>query len=341
MARRRPPPLLLAAAALLLLLRPRGAGAPMLTTEAYGFEMPWERVSGSVEACCASVEDVQRDHERTDALLRSIVERPFFRIFKVNLERPCQFFPDDGTCGRESCAVAECCEEEVPAPWRSGSAPRTCSAKPQRSAAPSCGAGENDVDFTLLTSFHGFDTWDGPDVSIVQGSAPDAWAAGLPLRGGLAPLNASSSAAAAGERAERELSSRDGAMSYVNLQQNPEKYTGYVGETATRIWAAICKPRYFFIDLVIALLAAQVSLTRERYGNPDEENCFAEQDGGEHCFEQRAFYRLMSGLHTSINTHLSRHFYPNDSPNLLLWQHKVGMHPVHIPQPLPSDCTQF
>ena len=39
----------------------------------------------------------------------------------------------------------------------------------------------------------------------------------------------------------------------------------------------------------------------------------------------------MSGLHTSINTHLSRHFYPNDSPNLLLWQHKVGMHPVHTP----------
>lgn len=37
----------------------------------------------------------------------------------------------------------------------------------------------------------------------------------------------------------------------------------------------------------------------------------------------------MSGLHTSINTHLSRHFYPNDSPNLLLWQHKVGMHPVN------------
>merc|ERR1719267_493021 len=27
---------------------------------------------------------------------------------------------------------------------------------------------------------------------------------------------------------------------------------------------------------------------------------------------------------------LSRHFYPNDSPNLLLWQHKVGMHPDRI-----------
>ena len=126
MARRRLPPLLLAAAALLLLLllRPRGAGAPMLMTEAYGFEMPWERVSGSGEACCASVEDVQRDHERTDALLRSIVERPFFRIFKVNLERPCQFFPDDGTCGRESCDHGRTCPggEERPCTQKIGDA---------------------------------------------------------------------------------------------------------------------------------------------------------------------------------------------------------------------------
>ena len=38
-------------------------------------------------------------------------------------------------------------------------------------------------------------------------------------------------------------------MSYVNLQQHPEKYTGYVGETATRIWAAICI--FFFPGCVL------------------------------------------------------------------------------------------
>jgi hypothetical protein len=39
----------------------------------------------------------------------------------------------------------------------------------------------------------------------------------------------------------------------------------------------------------------------------------------------------MSGLHTSINTQLSRKFYPQDQPNLLLWQHKVSTAPHHGP----------
>jgi ERO1-like protein alpha len=279
-----PPPLLLL---LLLLLCTRVGG--LVTTDSYGFQMPWEKVTGAVADCCASVDDVQRNHSEVDRLLRLIVEKPFFRIFKVNLERPCRFFPDDGTCGRESCAVSECCEDEIPEPWRSG-APSTCAATPRRRGKGlGCLPSENDVDFTLLTSFHGFDTYDSADVSIVQN-------AGYPSAG-----NASVGSPTSTPWAPPSLSSRDVAMAYVNLQHNPERYTGYVGPTATRIWDAIY-----------------------------EENCFEEKDGGGHCFEERVFFRLMSGLHTSINTHLSRHFYPDDSPNLLLWQHKVGMHPERI-----------
>jgi ERO1-like protein alpha len=152
----------------------------------------------------------------------------------------------------------------------------------------------NDVDYSLLTSFHNFDTYDGPDVAIVQ-------SAGTTLPEFVAVNGSASSTGADNDPIPPNLDGRDGAMSYVNLQHNPERYTGYVGPTATRIWKAIY-----------------------------EENCFQEADGGGHCFEERVFFRLMSGLHTSINTHLSRHFYPNDSPNLLLWQHKVGMHPERI-----------
>lgn len=266
----------------------------LVTTESYGFRMPWETVKGTVPDCCASVDDVQRNHSEVDRLLRLIVQRPFFRIFKVNLERPCQFFPDDGMCGRESCAVSECYEDEVPEPWRT---PRTCSATPRRrprEAAMSWLSSVNDVDYSLLTSFHNFDTYDGPDVAIVQ-------SAGTTLPEFVAVNGSASSTGADNDPIPPNLDGRDGAMSYVNLQHNPERYTGYVGPTATRIWKAIY-----------------------------EENCFQEADGGGHCFEERVFFRLMSGLHTSINTHLSRHFYPNDSPNLLLWQHKVGMHPERI-----------
>ena len=285
-------------AALLLLLllavdQPTVGG--LVTTESYGFSMPWETVGGRVPDCCASVDDVQRNHSEVDRLLRLIVQRPFFRIFKVNLERPCQFFPEDGMCGRESCAVSECYEDEIPEPWRTG-LPRTCSATPRRrprEAEMGWLSSQNDVDYNLLTSFHNFDAYDGPDVSIVQGSTRSL----LPE---LAELNGGTTSTVT--HAAPKLDSRDEAMSYVNLQRNPERYTGYVGRPATRIWNAIY-----------------------------EENCFGEKDGGDHhCFEERVFFRLMSGLHTSINTHLSRHFYPNDAPNLLLWQHKVGMHPDRI-----------
>jgi ERO1-like protein alpha len=73
-------------------------------------------------------------------------------------------------------------------------------------------------------------------------------------------------------------------LEYVNLQKNKERYTGYTGYTATRIWDAVYR-----------------------------ENCFLEGDGkNTQCFEERVFHRLLSGLHASINSHLCRYFYPGD-----------------------------
>jgi ERO1-like protein alpha len=62
---------------------------------------------------------------------------------------------------------------------------------------------------------------------------------------------------------------------YINLLANPERYTGYKGEHAHRIWAAI-------YDAVDAARAAAG-------GRP----------------EARVFYRLVSGMHASITTHLT------------------------------------
>eukprot|EP01047_Picozoa_sp_COSAG01_P057105 COSAG01_NODE_6562_length_3608_cov_4.538900_1_plen_314_part_00 len=169
--------------ALCILSPPEGGGrlgsrnAPLCpalgleTTDAYGFQMPWE-LSGPVEDACVSVEDVRRGQAELGEILSELVSQPFFRIFKVssgrpsrrrrrrrwpagvpallrlwlrrtavalmalrarthtqvNLARACKFFPDDGTCGRESCAVSTCCEEEIPLPWRYGTEKDTCMA---------------------------------------------------------------------------------------------------------------------------------------------------------------------------------------------------------------------
>lgn len=74
---------------------------------------------------------------------------------------------------------------------------------------------------------------------------------------------------------------------YVDLLVNPERFTGYSGETAHRIWRAIY-----------------------------EENCFVSKSHSpfsqDLCYEERLFYEAISGLHSSINIHLCAE-YPSHS----------------------------
>ena len=66
---------------------------------------------------------------------------------------------------------------------------------------------------------------------------------------------------------------------YVNLQLNPERWTGYNG---SHIWNAIY-----------------------------HENCFAKMGGlQEMCYEERVLYRLLSGMHASVNIHIAMSFSP-------------------------------
>jgi hypothetical protein len=87
-------------------------------------------------------------------------------------------------------------------------------------------------------------------------------------------------------------------IAYVDLLVNPEGYTGYTGPTAWRIWESIY-----------------------------DENCFPvtgkDMDGM--CAEQRVFYRLISGLQTSINTHIALTRL-NGKASLPLWLERVGTH---------------
>ena len=81
----------------------------------------------------------------------------------------------------------------------------------------------------------------------------------------------------------------DSGLQYVDLLLNPERFTGYSGPSAHRIWNSIY-----------------------------QENCFKEEassyksllqgDAAEPCLEKRVFYRVISGLHASINTHLSAEY---------------------------------
>ncbi|KAJ4793534.1 Endoplasmic reticulum oxidoreductin-1 [Rhynchospora pubera] len=75
-------------------------------------------------------------------------------------------------------------------------------------------------------------------------------------------------------------------MTYVNLQLNPERYTGYSGPSAQRIWDAIYK-----------------------------ENC-PKYPSEELCSEQKVLYKLISGLHSSISVHIASDYLVNEATQL-------------------------
>jgi ERO1-like protein alpha len=94
-------------------------------------------------------------------------------------------------------------------------------------------------------------------------------------------------------------------LTYVNLLLNPERYTGYKGESARRIWEAIYA-----------------------------ENCF-ENGEKDACAEKRVFYRLISGLHTSISTHIAADYLIDEinmkwGKNPALLHERVLMHPERV-----------
>ncbi|KAL6999775.1 Endoplasmic reticulum oxidoreductin-1 [Sarracenia purpurea var. burkii] len=77
-----------------------------------------------------------------------------------------------------------------------------------------------------------------------------------------------------------------GEMTYVNLQLNPERFTGYVGPSAKRIWDAVYS-----------------------------ENC-PKYSSGEICQEKKFLYKLISGLHSSISIHIAADYLLDESTNL-------------------------
>uniref|UniRef100_A0A7S2W7A0 fumarate reductase (NADH) n=1 Tax=Mucochytrium quahogii TaxID=96639 RepID=A0A7S2W7A0_9STRA len=84
-----------------------------------------------------------------------------------------------------------------------------------------------------------------------------------------------------------KLPFHDGKKDYINLQLNPEQFTGYNGSD---IWAAVYS-----------------------------ENCFDNSEENM-CYEERFLYRLLSGLHSSINLHISENYYPPRKGKRETWE---------------------
>lgn len=92
------------------------------------------------------------------------------------------------------------------------------------------------------------------------------------------------------------LDDKDNESEYVDLFLNPERYTGYKGKSAHRIWNSIYRENCFILS---------------KNDNPYIRS--SKLNLNNMCLEERVFYRTISGLHASINIHLCAKYLLSES----------------------------
>ncbi|KAI8993030.1 endoplasmic oxidoreductin [Trametes punicea] len=92
---------------------------------------------------------------------------------------------------------------------------------------------------------------------------------------------------------------------YIDLSLNPERFTGYAGPSAHRVWKAIYEENCFGMS---EWDVSPSSTPRRALGGlPDSMKSAAGVDLDEdpkECLERRVYYKIVSGLHASISTHI-------------------------------------
>lgn len=191
----------------------------------------------------------------------------------MNLNKECAFWNELSVCYRPTCHVEECSKEEIPPQWIED---RKISA--QNNVEDECqdiggkegklweGTAGGPVDRSIGILEKTWTKWNVKDESWI-------------------------------------IQDDDAHMSYIDLNRNPEGYTGYGGPSAARIWSAL-------------------------YG----ENCFSSKDV---CLEQRMFYKLLSGMQACVSCHIAAN-YPIEKKideigfNLDFFKTRVGDHPDRV-----------
>ena len=142
---------------------------------------------------------------------------------------------------------------------------------------------------------------------------------------------------------------------YVSLVENPERFTGYMGEGAKHVWDAIYRENCFSkesfpksasygtsqrsqrgpaaneLKTVLKERGRQQAL--EDYQKHSPNTPFVAESGLENedeCLEKRVFYRVISGMHTSISTHLCKEYLNQTNgewgPNLQCYKERLHGH---------------
>ncbi|KAG1463044.1 hypothetical protein G6F56_005376 [Rhizopus delemar] len=255
--------------------------------------------SGQIkDTCCdfKSIEDIQTD---VFDKIQHLVKTKFFRYYRADLWRDCPFWDENSLCTNRDCSVATVDEESLPEDWRK--AALSAIQLPQgKSLTPFQKCTYKDQDFCVV---------------------------------------------------DDQLDSE--SVVYVDLTENPERFTGYAGPSSARVWKAVYEENCFDI---VHRMTEGCETCNNIMNTPKSSNPFAhvpkdkaelhqflndlaeDSDGGEGsdeiCLEKRVYYRLISGLHSSISIHICDEWFDQETgvwgPNLDCFVNRIGSHPERL-----------
>ena len=283
-----------------------------------------------VSDACVSYQTLETLNEKVKPVIDELTkESDFFSYYRLNLfNKRCPFWNDEnGMCGNIACAVNTIDnEEDIPKIWRASElgklegpsakhpGKKVQKEKPQR---PLQGLLGENVGESCIVEYD--DECDDRDYCVP----------------------------------EDETASSKG--DYVSLVHNPERFTGFAGQGAKMVWDAIYRENCFqkssfpqsaalgmssllqgpaAQDFRNVLQSAERQQIIEQHQDPSTSFAQTGLENEDECLEKRVFYRVISGMHSSISTHLCWDFLNQTTgewqPNLKCYTDRLLTHPERI-----------
>uniref|UniRef100_U5EX41 Putative endoplasmic reticulum oxidoreductin-1-like protein n=1 Tax=Corethrella appendiculata TaxID=1370023 RepID=U5EX41_9DIPT len=239
------------------------------------------QLQGTIDDCSCNVDTVDYyNNVKIYPRLKSLLVKDYFRYYKVNLRRQCPFWADDSKCAMRFCHVEYCEENSIP-PGLKGET-NEMSHKYLKDAEQMTNCYE-DNDHNRELGYLNTSISDKTYSDIQRWSNYDEAQDYFCI-----------------------LDDHQEDAEYVDLLLNPERYTGYKGESAHRIWRSIYLENCFqsHSDKPKSPQSPFIPYKDMMAGNGV-------------CLEERAFYRMVSGLHSSINIHLCANYLLSENQKTL------------------------
>jgi hypothetical protein len=284
-----------------------------------------------VSDACASYSTLDELNRDLSSTLKDVTQNTdFFAYYRLNLfGKECPFWEDaNGMCGNIACAVNTLeNEEDIPTIWRAEELGKL--------EGPKAGH---------------------PGKKLQEERGPER-----PLQGMLGEDVGESCVVEYDDECDErdycvpEDESAGAKGDYVSLVDNPERFTGYGGEGAKHVWDAIYRENCFSKESFPKSASYGKSQRPQRGPAANELKSVLEERGRQQalvdlqkhspntpfviesglededqCLEKRVFYRIISGMHTSISTHICKEYLNQTTgewgPNLQCYKERLHKH---------------